>query len=80
MTIIKGNFQITTPSSRLEMTMTQTMTLNDWTKVATELTPDDGRQLDQWHPAEMLRQSILEMVSDANKHFHFYSASPSNET
>lgn len=57
---------------KVKIRLTMIMELGDWQKVAAELKPDDGRELDHWHPANELKRSIEDAVRQVNKDIIVY--------
>lgn len=76
---IKSAFNILDPK-KIEMRMTTVMTIEDWIVVRDTLStnPDDHPY---WHPANVFKRSVNELIDKANESFHFYDSQekPSGE-
>lgn len=70
---IKATMQVLEPK-KLEMRLSVVMTVEDWMKLKGELKPDDGRQLDHWHPAMQMDRAIASLIDKANESFYFYDS------
>lgn len=69
--MIKTVMDIIEPE-KVKVRLTMIMALGDWQKVAAELTPDDGRTLDHWHPANELKRAITDAVRQVNQDIIIY--------
>lgn len=61
----KGTFELTTPG-KVNMTLTITMSLDEWKEIKSRLRPTSGDGA--WY----LDDTISQMLDQANKQFHFY--------
>jgi len=61
----RGTFQITHPS-KIDMTLTITMSVAEWMIVKQKLAASDSNG--EWY----LDAAIADMIEKANKEFHFY--------